>query len=152
MLRRGVMRLDRQITIVLALVAAGCAGTGPYGSRGGGSYGGDPYYSPGLSRHEARVLTEQQALEERRLQRLQRERRENLLERQDRRRDNLEAAANGTTMTPVASAAPGGRRRNASRTSASSSATTTTANGTGTDAASPRPLSVPARLRPARSR
>ena len=88
------MRLDQRISIVLALVAAGCAG--PYGSRGGSS-GGDPYYrgdlpyGPGLSRHEARVLAEQQSLEQLRLQRLQRERRENLLERQDKRRNALEA-------------------------------------------------------------
>ena len=87
------MRLDRRISIVLALVAAGCAGMGSSASRGDGGYYGDgPYDSPGLSRHDARVLADQQALEERRLQRLQRERRENLLERQDKRRNTLEAA------------------------------------------------------------
>lgn len=86
------MRLDRRISIVLALVAAGCTGLGSGSRGGGGYYGDDPYYSRGLSRHEARVLADQQALEERRLQRLQRERRENLLERQDKRRNTLEAA------------------------------------------------------------
>ena len=90
------MRLDRRISIVLALVTAGC-GMGPSGSRGGYSGGGDPYYSPGLSRQEARLLAEQQALEEHRLERLQRERRENLLERQDKRRDTLEATGEWDT-------------------------------------------------------
>jgi hypothetical protein len=77
------MRLDRRIAIVLALLATGCAGIG---SRGGGSggdpyYRGDPSYGPGLSRHETRILADEQALEEHRLRRLQQERRENLLER-----------------------------------------------------------------------
>jgi hypothetical protein len=42
------------------------------------------------------VLAEEQALEEQRLRRLQRERRENLLERQDRRRNELEAEGEWT--------------------------------------------------------
>ncbi len=81
--------------IVLALLMAGCGA--PYGSggrhRGSRPYD-DPYYREGLSRHEARVLAEQQALEE---QRLQRERKENLLERQDKRRNALEAAGEWDT-------------------------------------------------------
>ena len=87
------MRLDRRIAIVLALVLAGCAGLGGSRGRSGGDpyYRDDPYYGGGPSRHDARVLAEQQALEERRLQRLQRERRENLLERQDKKRNTLEA-------------------------------------------------------------
>lgn len=95
------MRLDRRIAVVLALVAAGCAGVGPSGP-GGGYDGGDPYhrddpyYSRTLSRHEARLRAEEQALEEQRLRRLQRERRENLLERQDRRRNELEAEGEWT--------------------------------------------------------
>jgi len=95
------MRPDRGIAIVLALWAAGCGA--PYGSRGGDSGGGsgpydDPYYhDEGLSRHEARVLADEQALEQRRLERLQRERKENLLERQDKRRNALEAAGEWDT-------------------------------------------------------
>ena len=88
----------RGVAIVLALWAAGC-GT-PYGSRGGHGGGGpydDPYYRERLSRREARILTQEQSLEERRLERLQRERRENLLERQDRRRNELESAGEWDT-------------------------------------------------------
>jgi hypothetical protein len=87
------VRPDRGIAIVLALWAASCGA--PYGSRGGGGGGGpydDPYYRDRLSRREARILAEEQALEQRRLERLQHERRENLLERQDRRRDAQESA------------------------------------------------------------
>jgi hypothetical protein len=85
------MRPGRGIAIVLALAAVAC---GSYGSRGGYGRGpyDDPYYGGGLSRHDARVLSDEQALEKRRLERLQRERRENLTERQERRREDLESA------------------------------------------------------------
>lgn len=86
-----MMRVHRRIALVLGLLALGCAGTGPWGS-GARDDGHDPYDRDGLSRHDVRVLSDEQALEQRRLQRLQEKQREELRTRQEERREKLEAA------------------------------------------------------------